>query len=342
MPAAGPVSCFSSNSLVSSMSVCSCEIAVFSAFAIHFASHPPPSFLLTFTCSQHFILASATSSLTPSICYCHCYCPYCHCYCQHDATAATAAGCRWLDLFAGTGSVGLEALSRGAGSTHFVEADGWVVKNVLGANIRTCGFNRQSVVHTAKVCSVCVAVDWPASGLHACVCFSARDVCVLSRSLWLSPVSHCLDTLSAQHLQVWLTKAVHMLGCIGASSIQVCYAVQVLLSLFMKRHMSWPHAKHKTLDCSQVEDWLRKAIELPRFAGGAFDFISMCPPYLLVSYPELFDLLQQASLIHDRTIMFVEYPKQLSRQVGAACKDWVHVVLQYFCPPVEIACRLFS
>lgn len=28
---------------------------------------------------------------------------------------------RWLDLFAGTGAVGIEALSRGVGECHFVE-----------------------------------------------------------------------------------------------------------------------------------------------------------------------------------------------------------------------------
>lgn len=50
---------------------------------------------------------------------------------------------RWLDLFAGTGSVGLEALSRGVREAHFVEMDPWVTKNVLGKNITTCGFNRK-------------------------------------------------------------------------------------------------------------------------------------------------------------------------------------------------------
>jgi hypothetical protein len=48
----------------------------------------------------------------------------------------------------------------------------------------------------------------------------------------------------------------------------------------------------------------------------------MCPPYLLVSYPELYDLLEGSPLIHDRTILFVEYPKQLSKEVrpGAVLK----------------------
>jgi len=36
-------------------------------------------------------------------------------------------GSRWLDLYAGTGSIGIEALSRGAASSTFVELDPWVV-----------------------------------------------------------------------------------------------------------------------------------------------------------------------------------------------------------------------
>ncbi|GLI66162.1 hypothetical protein VaNZ11_009922 [Volvox africanus] len=131
---------------------------------------------------------------------------------------------RWLDFFAGTGSVGLEALSRGCRDCHFIELDSWVCRKVLSRNISACGFQRRSVIHTMK-----------------------------------------------------------------------------------------------------AEDFLRKSIDLPRFAGGPFDFISVCPPYLVVSYPELMDLLERSPLLHDRSIVFVEYPKQLAHQVPPTLKSLVAV-----------------
>lgn len=39
------------------------------------------------------------------------------------ASAGTLAGSVWLDLFAGTGAVGIEAMSRGARQVYFVESD---------------------------------------------------------------------------------------------------------------------------------------------------------------------------------------------------------------------------
>lgn len=46
---------------------------------------------------------------------------------ENGATSAEfPPGRRWLDLFAGTGAVGLEALSRGCQEAHFVELDAWV------------------------------------------------------------------------------------------------------------------------------------------------------------------------------------------------------------------------
>lgn len=73
--------------------------------------------------------------------------------------------------------------------------------------------------------------------------------------------------------------------------------------------------REATCHTSKAEDFLRRAAAAPRFAGGPFDFISVCPPYLLVSYPELYDLLEASALIHDGSILFIEYPKQLSHQV---------------------------
>jgi 16S rRNA (guanine966-N2)-methyltransferase len=67
-------------------------------------------------------------------------------------------GLRGLDLFAGTGALGLEALSRGAASCVFVEAD-LAVAAVLQGNIRTLGYEQATRV---------VVSDYrPAAGLLA-------------------------------------------------------------------------------------------------------------------------------------------------------------------------------
>jgi 16S rRNA (guanine(966)-N(2))-methyltransferase RsmD len=58
---------------------------------------------------------------------------------------------RWLDLYSGTGSVGIEAISRGCSEAHFVEMDPWVVSNVLQPNLEHTGFVDASVIHTARV-----------------------------------------------------------------------------------------------------------------------------------------------------------------------------------------------
>jgi 16S rRNA (guanine966-N2)-methyltransferase len=46
-------------------------------------------------------------------------------------------GSRFLDLYAGTGAVGIEALSRGAATVTFVESDPKTVR-LLQKNLRTC------------------------------------------------------------------------------------------------------------------------------------------------------------------------------------------------------------
>lgn len=58
---------------------------------------------------------------------------------------------RWLDLYSGTGSVGIEAISRGCSEVHFVEMDPWVVSDVLRPNLECTGFLDVSVINTVRV-----------------------------------------------------------------------------------------------------------------------------------------------------------------------------------------------
>ena len=69
-------------------------------------------------------------------------------------------------------------------------------------------------------------------------------------------------------------------------------------------------ASQSVVHTMKCEDFLLRAKSAPGFAGGAFDFISVTPPYLLVSYPQLFDLLEGSQILHDRTVVIIEYSRQ--------------------------------
>lgn len=115
---------------------------------------------------------------------------------------------RWLDLFAGTGAVGIEALSRGCLEGHFVELSPWVINNCLSPNLCDCDVVDRAIVHSGK-----------------------------------------------------------------------------------------------------AEDFLKRSIKIGgKFAGGSFDFISVCPPYEAVSYSEVFSLLTESPLLTPQSIVIVEYP----------------------------------
>lgn len=54
-------------------------------------------------------------------------------------------GCRFLDLYAGTGAIGIEAVSRGAGQVTCVESNGEAL-TLLRRNIADCGMAEQIIV----------------------------------------------------------------------------------------------------------------------------------------------------------------------------------------------------
>ena len=62
-----------------------------------------------------------------------------------NSLGETVRGARVLDAFAGSGAIGLEALSRGAESAVFVERDR-VAQRVIAENISTVGASENSIV----------------------------------------------------------------------------------------------------------------------------------------------------------------------------------------------------
>lgn len=69
-----------------------------------------------------------------------------------DIIAGLVPGSRFLDLYAGTGAVGMEALSRGAGFVFFIEMDRRCV-SVIEANIELGGFKHCAKVHPGNILS---------------------------------------------------------------------------------------------------------------------------------------------------------------------------------------------
>src|SRR6478672_10047385 len=62
-----------------------------------------------------------------------------------NVVAPRVAGSVWLDLFAGSGAIGIEALSRGARSVYFVEAAGAAARTIR-KNLHTLGINEGAEV----------------------------------------------------------------------------------------------------------------------------------------------------------------------------------------------------
>lgn len=74
--------------------------------------------------------------------------------------AAALAWPRVLDLFAGSGGLGIEALSRGASSAEFVEQDRAAAR-IIQANLQTTGLDERARVHLAPVGVALRSVRFP-------------------------------------------------------------------------------------------------------------------------------------------------------------------------------------
>ena len=69
------------------------------------------------------------------------------------------SGGRFLDLYAGTGAVGIEALSRGASAVTFVESDPKAVQ-LLRKNLRTCQLLDRAQVRIGQTAGFLDQKDW--------------------------------------------------------------------------------------------------------------------------------------------------------------------------------------
>jgi 16S rRNA (guanine(966)-N(2))-methyltransferase RsmD len=69
------------------------------------------------------------------------------------------SGSRFLDLYAGTGAIGIEALSRGASAVTFVESDPKAVQ-LLRKNLMTCQLLDRSQVWTERTAAFLDHKDW--------------------------------------------------------------------------------------------------------------------------------------------------------------------------------------
>lgn len=81
-------------------------------------------------------------------------------------SAGKVEGCAWADLFAGTGSIGIEALSRGAASVHFAESGAkpaQVLRQNLSALQLEAEISESDAAHALR--------QWERAGLRFDVCF---------------------------------------------------------------------------------------------------------------------------------------------------------------------------
>jgi 16S rRNA (guanine(966)-N(2))-methyltransferase RsmD len=83
------------------------------------------------------------------------------------ASAGMIDGCAWADLFAGTGAVGIEALSRGAASVRFAESSVHAAR-VLRQNLSALGLEADELAERDAAEAL---RQWDKAGVQFDVCF---------------------------------------------------------------------------------------------------------------------------------------------------------------------------
>src|SRR6185295_7903818 len=102
-----------------------------------------------------------------------------------NVLAPLVAGARVLDVYAGTGAVGIEALSRGAAHVTFVESDRRA-RDLIAANLTSCGIETG---YTMLPVSAAKAFDMLASSAT----FVPFDLVLLDPPYDQSPADSLMD-----------------------------------------------------------------------------------------------------------------------------------------------------
>lgn len=109
-----------------------------------------------------------------------------------ESWCGSLQGLRFLDLYAGSGAVGLEAWSRGAGVVTLVESDRRTA-SLITANARELGFAKANVVSAAVASTVATAPAAPYDVVFLDPPYPlgddavAADLAALAGNAWLVP-----------------------------------------------------------------------------------------------------------------------------------------------------------